>query len=129
MGRWGWQEYLKVKTEDWDHKLSHLVHQTDILAPDEALARYKSPEYAQVLANEMIPWMRNKLNTDNLIDTLFDKCRALETDPMNDNVLDPKYNTIILGALVMRTVATIRDQDLKHLRKLVPDNKCNAQYA
>lgn len=73
--------------------------------------------------------MRNKLGTEALTDRLFDKCRTLETNPTNDYPFDRKYTTIILGNLVMRTGAKIRDRDLKHLRDIVPDITCRAQYA
>lgn len=72
--------------------------------------------------------MRNKLNKHNLADTFFEKCRALENDPKSAE-LDPKYNTIILGALVMRPGAKIREKDLEYLWDLVPDVHCSSQYA
>lgn len=57
-----------------------MVHQTDMLAPPEAAAFYITPEYADKLANETIPWVRQKLDTDNLGDQLFATSRAQEAD-------------------------------------------------
>ncbi|KAJ5459117.1 hypothetical protein N7530_011061 [Penicillium desertorum] len=141
MGRWGWRLFegdqdldvacglvdgLGVNTDSWEHSLSAMVHQTDMLAPPEAAAFYITPEYADKLANETIPWVRQKLDTDNLGDQLFATSRAQEADP-DDIFQENKYRTIILGALMIRAGARIKAADLQHLRDLVPQINCTSR--
>ncbi|CAG8885999.1 unnamed protein product [Penicillium egyptiacum] len=139
MGRWGWRLFegdqdldvactvvdsLGVDTDSWEHSLSAMVHQTDMLAPPEAAAFYSTSEYADKLANEIIPWVRQKLDTDNLGERLFAASRAKETDNLFQ---DSKYRTIILGALMIRAGARINAADLKHLRDLAPQINCTSR--
>lgn len=117
---------LGVNTDSWEHSLSAMVHQTDMLAPPEAAAFYITPEYADKLANKTIPWVRQKLDTDNLGDRLFATSRVQEADP--DDILQRnKYRTIILGALMIRAGARIKAADLQHLRDLVPQINCTSR--
>ncbi|CAG7983037.1 unnamed protein product [Penicillium nalgiovense] len=123
MGRWGWRLFegdqdldvacslvdgLGVNTDSWEHSLSAMVHQTDMLAPPEAAAFYITPEYADKLANETIPWSRPGSGPDDLF-------------------LENKYRTIILGALMIRAGARINAADLQHLRDLVPQINCTSR--
>ncbi|KAF9894816.1 hypothetical protein FE257_004437 [Aspergillus nanangensis] len=142
MGRWGWRlfegdqdldivcelpESLSIQTGEWLHSLSQMVHQTDKLAPHEMREFYKPPEYLAELETEVVPWVRAKLNQDNLGDRLFAASRARESNPSS---LPPnEYKTIILGALMMRAGAKIKSEDLQHLRDLVARINCNARFA
>ena len=114
---------LGVNTDSWEHSLSAMVHQTDMLAPPEAVAVYTTTEYADKLANETIPWVHQKLDTDILGEQLFATSRAEEADP-DDILQENKYRTIILGALMIRAGARINAADLQHLRDLVPQINC-----
>jgi hypothetical protein len=51
-------------------------------------------------------------------DMLFGKYRALERDAKPFEA--PRYRVILFGAIMMRAGAKIRDDDMKHLRELVP---------
>ncbi|EKV15420.1 Zinc finger, MYND-type [Penicillium digitatum] len=142
MGRWGWRLFesdqdldvaialsndnLGITTGHWEHRLSAMVHQTDMLAPQEAVALYSTTEYAYSLANVTIPYVRQKLDTDNLGERMFTASRAMESDP-DDLFQESKYRTIILGALMMRAGARINRADLQHLRDLVPQINCTSR--
>jgi hypothetical protein len=115
---------LGVSDHDWRRSMSAMVHQSDILAPPEAIARYKTPQYADELANVIIPYIRDKLDIENLGDRLFATSKARETD-QHDPREENKYRTIILGALMMRAGAQIKEEDLQHLRDLVPQINCS----
>ncbi|KAF9888851.1 hypothetical protein FE257_008220 [Aspergillus nanangensis] len=143
MGRWGWRLFegdqdldiacalpksLSIKnTGKWLHSLSEMIHQTDKLAPQGAREIYKTQEYVDELANEIVPWVRTKLNTDNLGDRLFAASRARESE--QDAFPPNEYKIIVLGALMMRAGAKIKNEDLQHLRELVPRIHCSAGYA
>ncbi|KAJ5383204.1 hypothetical protein N7517_001115 [Penicillium concentricum] len=141
MGRWGWPSIsglfegdqdldavltltkdLDLKPDSWVYSLSSMIHQTDMLAPAEARALYSTAEYADSLVNVTIP----KLDTDNLGERLFATCRAKENDT-DDFLQQSKYQTIILGALMMRAGARINAADLEHLRDLVPQINCTSR--
>ncbi|KAJ5145487.1 uncharacterized protein N7515_000051 [Penicillium bovifimosum] len=139
MGRWGSRLFkcdedldmafsmateLGVSDRYWKHSMSAMVHQSDILAPPEAKARYQTPEYAVELADVIIPYIRDKLDTDDLGDRLFAASKAQETDE-DDPRQETKYRTIILGALIMRAGAKIKNEDLEHLRALMPQINCS----
>jgi hypothetical protein len=97
-------------------ELSPMVHQTDMLAPVNCREYYRTADYALELDKIV---KRNRIKFDRgLCDKLFDKYRALEKDVKP--FYDPKYVVVLLGALMMRAEAKIRDDDLKHLRELVP---------
>lgn len=103
-----------------------MIHQTDMLAPADAAALYRTPEYADSLATITVPYIRQKLDTDNLGERMFAASRAKEGDP-DDLFQDSKYQTIILGALMMRAGARISAADLQHLRDLVPQINCTSR--
>ncbi|OGM49562.1 hypothetical protein ABOM_001733 [Aspergillus bombycis] len=140
MGRWGWRlfegdqdmdaacslaEPLGFQMDDWEHTMSSMVHQTDMLAGAAARAFYRTEEYKQELESAIVPYVRAKLDTDNLGDRLFAAARAQENNP---TLPSTKYRTIILGALMMRAGARIKPADLQHLRDLIPQIQCNAQF-
>ncbi|KAJ5186413.1 hypothetical protein N7449_011177 [Penicillium cf. viridicatum] len=143
MGRWGWRMFegdqdldvvlsisddtLGIKTGQWEYRLSAMVHQSDMLAPPEAAAVYRTPEYAHELANVIVPYVRQKLDTSNLGERMFAASRAKESDP-DDLFQESKYSTIILGALMMRSGARINAADLQHLRDLVPQINCTSRH-
>ncbi|KAJ5951250.1 uncharacterized protein N7479_009663 [Penicillium vulpinum] len=144
MGRWGWRlfegdqdldavllvtqrvESMGVDIESWEHSLSSMVHQTDMLAPAEAIAIYSTAGYAASLANVTVPYIRKKLDTDKLGERLFAATRAKERVP-EDLFQKAKYSTIIVGALMMRAGACIKEADLQHLRDLVPQINCTSR--
>lgn len=103
-----------------------MVHQSDMLAPPEAAAVYRTAEYAYELANVIVPYVRRKLDTGNLGERMFAACRARETDP-DDLLQESKYRTIIMGALIMRAGASISAADLQHLRDLMPQINCTSR--
>ncbi|OIW22897.1 hypothetical protein CONLIGDRAFT_657872 [Coniochaeta ligniaria NRRL 30616] len=91
-----------------------------MLAPTDARAFYKSDEYGPVL-EATIAENREKLDS-GLGDQLFAKYRATE------NEYGGKYRLILVGALMMRAGAKIKDEDMQHLRDLVPQINCNEGY-
>ena len=121
----GLAERLGFEMDNWEHTMSSMVHQTDMLAGAAAREFYKTEEYKQELENEIVPYIRAKLDTDNLGDRLFAAARTQEN---NQTIPCTKYRTIILGALMMRAGARIRADDLQHLRDLVPQIQCNSQF-
>ncbi|KAJ5494579.1 Zinc finger MYND-type [Penicillium fimorum] len=99
MGRWGWHQYhclfegdqdfdavltltknLGIDGDFWEYSLSAMVHQTDMLAPADVRALYSTAQYANSLANDTIPYIREKFDTDNLGERFFAACRAKEND-------------------------------------------------
>ncbi|KAK7931107.1 hypothetical protein PG985_001819 [Apiospora marii] len=132
MGRWGHRLFegdqdldLACEINDAFGKdrihLSRLIHQTDMMAPMDARLYYKTEEYEAELA-ELVVEFRQKLDA-GFGDQLFDMYRAKEHEYQG------KYRVILVGALVMRTGAKIRDGDLQHLRDLVPEIHCSPRYA
>lgn len=103
-----------------------MVHQSDMLAPPEAAALYRTAEYDHQLANVIVPYIRQKLDTSNLGERMFAACRAKESDP-EDLFQEAKYRTIMMGALMMRAGARINAADLQHLRDLVPQINCTSR--
>ena len=112
---------------DWEYSLSSLIHQTDMLAGNEALQFYKTSEYLEKLKNEIVPYIRSKLDENDFGQTVFAACRTKEDELVY--LQDGKYRTILLGALMMRAGAKIRDEDIQHLRDLVPYIHCSPRYA
>lgn len=118
---------LGFETDDWEHSMSSMVHQTDMLAGEAARAFYRTERYKRELENEIVPYVRAKFDTDNFGDRLFAASRAQENNQSGPSTA--KYRTIILGALMMRAGARIRTEDLLHLKDLVPQIHCNSQVA
>jgi hypothetical protein len=118
---------LCIQTGNWEHTLASMIFQTDMLAPAEARARYRTEEYKNELANEIVPYVRWKLDTKGLGDQLFAAYRAEETKPPGING-NPRYITIIFGALMLRAGAKIKAEDLQHLRDLVPQVNCRPNW-
>ncbi|KAK8124229.1 hypothetical protein PG999_004147 [Apiospora kogelbergensis] len=137
MGRWGHRLFegdhdLDIAIEisdsvDEDLPLSQLVHQTDMLAPNECKTYYQTEEYAVELAEHVIE-LRQKLDASTG-DRLFDFYRAKENESSGLGQGNGKYRVILVGALIMRTGAKIRDSDLQHLRELVPQVHSSPGFA
>lgn len=102
-----------------------MIHQTDMCAPPEAVARYNTDEYKVELAD--LVESRRQLLDPGVGDALMKQYRAKESEL--DGYRDTKYVVIIVGALMMRAGARISDDDLQHLRELVPQINCNAGRA
>ncbi len=115
---------LGVDTTAWDHTPAQTVNQTDMLAPPEARERYKTKKYAKELQEEIVPYVRAKFDTDNLGQRLMDTSRAQEDKDHSHSLTTGEYKTIALGALLMRVGAVIKDDDVQHLRDLVPKVTC-----
>ncbi|KAG8157737.1 hypothetical protein KVR01_012399 [Diaporthe batatas] len=130
MGRWGMRMFegdrdldiaVKINSAlcDSGHKdlnLSAMVHQTDMLAPEEARAFYETDEYKKQL-EATVSDCRTTLDS-GVGDELFRTLRKKESEP------NGKYQVIILGAIMLRAGAVIKDDDLNHLRELVGDVAC-----
>lgn len=117
---------LGINTGQWEYNLSAMVNQSDMLAPPEAAAVYRTAEYADELANVIVPYVRQKLDTGNLGERMLAASRNKESDP-DDLFQESKYRTIIMGALMMRAGARINAADLRHLRDLVPQINCTSR--
>lgn len=129
MGRWGYRlfegdididlasEFNNAfkdtkENEESEINLSHMIHQTDMLAPNAARMYYQTNAYAEEL-KELVEKNRKELDA-GLGNKLLDKFRVMEED-------DPwfgKLRVILLGAIMMRAGAKIRDDDMQHLREL-----------
>lgn len=107
-----------------DLGLSSMIHQTDQVAPEEARNFYKSDEYKDVLLPGIVAQCRQVLDA-GAGDRLMNLYRSRENQPQN--VLDGRYQVIIVGALLMRAGARIRKDDLNHLRELLPLIPCREQ--
>ncbi|KAK6855030.1 hypothetical protein PG990_008678 [Apiospora arundinis] len=137
MGRWGHRLFegdqdLDIASEINDTfedkvPLSHLVFQTDMLAPNYCKVYYQTEAYAAELAQDVVE-MRQKLDA-GLGDKLFDIYRAKQHEGGSFGLGSGKYRLILVGALVMRTGAKIRDSDLQHLRELVPQIHSSPGFA
>ncbi|KAJ5482313.1 hypothetical protein N7475_001125 [Penicillium sp. IBT 31633x] len=139
MGRWGWRLFegdqdldiamtivreLGIQDSDWEHSMSAMVSQTDMLTPPEANDYCKTPEYSHELATIVVPYVRGKLDTNNMGDMLFAISKAKETE---NSFQETRYRTIILGALMLRAGARIREEDRQHLLDLVPQINCTSR--
>lgn len=118
----GMTQTLGFNIDDWPYSLSQMVHQTDMMAPAQAREFYKTTEYLQDLENVIVPSVRAKLDEQNFGAALFHAARARETCEKT------RYETIILGALLMRAGAKIRPHDMQHLRDIVDHVPCHARY-
>ncbi|KKY33154.1 hypothetical protein UCDDA912_g06888 [Diaporthe ampelina] len=130
MGRWGMRLFegdrdidiaLEINTalgdgEDMDLRLSRMVHQTDMCAPPDIRAYYETDEYKKKLEG-VVAESRNKLNC-GVGDQLFQIFRKREHEP------NGKYRVILVGAIMLRAGAMIKDDDLNHLRGLVGEIPC-----
>lgn len=126
MGRWGMRLFEGDRDIDIaldinqafgaDLGLSKIIHQTDMAAGQEIRAYYKTDEYKKQLES-MISDRRELLN-NGIGDALFDLFRKKEHEP------DGKYRVVLVGAIMMRAGATVKDDDFKHLREIVPDIPC-----
>ncbi|KAJ5370427.1 uncharacterized protein N7496_006519 [Penicillium cataractarum] len=115
---------LGVETEEWTHRPAQTVNQTDMLAPQESAARYKTQGYAQELKDEIVPYVRAKLDADNLGECLIAKSKTREGKLDLGSIVSGEYKTIVLGALLMRVGAKINDEDRRLLRGLVSKVVC-----
>lgn len=130
MGRWGMRLFegdrdldiaLEINSafgdsDDKDLNLSEMVHQTDMLAPADARAYYETEKYKKQL--ESIVSDRRATLDSGVGDELFRTFRKREHEP------NGKYRVIIVGAIMMRAGAVIKDDDLGHLRELVGGVTC-----
>lgn len=130
MGRWGMRLFegdqdldLAVEmnhalgdSDDMDLRLSSMIHQTDMCCPEDIKAYYETDEYKKELEG-IISDRRNTLNS-GIGDELFNIFRKRENEP------EGKYRVILVGAIMMRAGAVIKDDDFNHLRELVGDIPC-----
>lgn len=130
MGRWGMRLFegdrdldiaLEINSafgdsDDKDLHLSAMVNQTDMLAPAESKAFYETDEYKKQL--EATVSDRRATLDSGVGNELFRIFRKKENEP------NGKYQVIILGAIMMRAGAMIKNDDLNHLRGLVGDVTC-----
>lgn len=117
-------EELGFETESWKFDIHSIIFQTDRLAPFHIREAYKTSEYVDHLANTIVPHVRRKLDTSNLGESLFAASRAKEKDtPFQES----RYRTIILGALMLRVAARIKEEDRQHLRDLIPHINCRSR--
>lgn len=130
MGRWGMRLFegdrdldiaLEINSafgdsDDKDLNLSAMVNQTDMLAPAESKAFYETDEYKKQL--EATVSDRRATLDSGIGNELFRIFRKKENEP------NGKYQVIILGAIMMRAGAMIKNDDLNHLRGLVGDVTC-----
>lgn len=64
-------ESLGIQTDDWEHSMSSMVHQTDMLADEGTRAFYRTEEYKRELENEIVPYVRANFDIDNFGDRFF----------------------------------------------------------
>ncbi|KAF9879699.1 SMB protein [Colletotrichum karsti] len=93
-----------------DFALSKMVHQTDQMAGPDMLKFYKSDEYRKELKGQVAN-VRKQLDA-GLCDKIFEKYRPLEHEK------DGQFRVILVGALMMRAGAKIKQDDLDHLKEL-----------
>ncbi|KAF6841433.1 MYND finger domain-containing protein [Colletotrichum plurivorum] len=103
-------------------RLTELVHQSDMLAPPESKEYYKTDSYRDVLSHSVLQ-KQAKFNAGNTATKLLEKFRAKQHEP------NGKYRVIIVGALIMRTGATLRETDIQYLRHLTEQVDCKPGYA
>ncbi|KAL2881921.1 hypothetical protein SGCOL_002657 [Colletotrichum sp. CLE4] len=131
MGRWGFR--LFEGDEDLDIvaairetlgdglDLYYLINKTDMLAPVEIREFYQTEEHEQGI-RALVVKIRERLDS-GVGDKLLKKYRALEHKHQG------QYQTIVIGALMMRAGAKIKADDLQHLRDLVPKGPCQYRFA
>ncbi|RAH84656.1 hypothetical protein BO86DRAFT_396906 [Aspergillus japonicus CBS 114.51] len=132
MGRWGWRLFEADRDLDiLGDMLGHTGQSEEawtwtledtILGPD-----YDTPtEVRSKLDNEVLPYVRQRFDTDDLGEQMLVACRAKEGEDMPFN--PTKYTTILMGALIMRAGGQISSESMQHLRALVPQVNCNARF-
>lgn len=92
-----------------------------MLAPPESKDYYKTDSYHNVLS-ELPLHKQAKLNAGNTANKLFDEFRAKQHEPHG------KYRMIIVGTLIIRTGATLRETDIQYLRHLTEQVDCKPGY-
>ncbi|KAK1623603.1 hypothetical protein BDP81DRAFT_484805 [Colletotrichum phormii] len=92
-----------------------------MLAPVETRKFYQTEEYAQILG-DLVVKIRERLDS-GAGEKLLKKYRVLEHKHQG------QYQTIVIGALMMRAGANIKTHDLQHLRDLVPEVPCQYRFA
>ena len=131
MGRWGMRLFegdqdLNIAVEidaalgesdDMSLRLGRMIFQTDPLAPPAAKARYKTEEYLKRELPAIVAEGRATLDC-GIGDELFKIFRARAGD--GDAGGRARYRVVIVGAIMLRAGAKISDDDLRHLRDLVP---------
>ncbi|KAH8757302.1 hypothetical protein F5883DRAFT_428830 [Diaporthe sp. PMI_573] len=85
-------------------------------APPDARAYYETEEYKKKL-QDTVSDRRNTLNS-GVGDELFRIFRKKEHEP------NGKYRVVLVGAIVMRAGAKVKDDDFNHLRELVGQIPC-----
>ncbi|KAK0386643.1 hypothetical protein NLU13_6478 [Sarocladium strictum] len=103
--------------------LSDMVHQTDMMAPQEARDYYQTPDYKFELAST-ITTIRRRLDS-GLGDQIMAKCREKEAESGAMEIWDPRYKTVLAAALIMRAGARIKADHVQHLKDIVPQITCN----
>ena len=130
MGRWGMRLFegdrdldiaLEINTafgnsDERDLGLSRMIHQTDMCAPPDIRVYYETDEYKKKLEG-IVSDCRDTLDF-GVGDKLFKVFRKREDEP------NGKYRVILVGAIMMRAGATIKDDDFNHLRELVDQVPC-----
>ena len=102
-------------------ELSKMVHQTDMCADDDVKEYYQTSEYKEILTKKVED--NRQILDAGVCDELFKKYRAKKDD------FHGEYPVIILGALMMRAGAKIKQDDLNHLRAVVPRIPSRSAYA
>lgn len=102
--------------DDMDLRLSSMIHQTDMCCPHDIRAYYETDEYKKELEG-IVSDRRDTLNS-GVGDQIFEIFRKREHEP------EGKYRVILVGAIMMRAGAVIKDDDFSHLRELVREIPC-----
>lgn len=108
--RMGLEEIQDIKINAYD-----MVTQADASSPHKN-AYYKTDEYKKEL-EDLVSDCRNTLDS-GLGDELLSTYRSMEDE------FHGKYRLILVGAVMMRAGAVIKDDDLNHLREIVPQVWC-----
>lgn len=108
--RMGLEEIQDIKINAYD-----MVTQADASSPHKN-SYYKTDEYKKEL-EDLVSDCRNTLDS-GLGDELLSTYRSMEDE------FHGKYRLILVGAVMMRAGAVIKDDDLNHLREIVPQVWC-----
>ncbi|KAJ3144363.1 hypothetical protein HK101_002716 [Irineochytrium annulatum] len=96
------------------------VFQTDMCAPPECRAYYKTAKYMKEDLPDIIRLVRKELDS-GCGNKLMDHWRKLEGSKEGIGGWgDGKYKLVVLGALTIRVGAQIRDGDLRRLKEIAP---------
>jgi hypothetical protein len=104
-------------------ELSKLVHQSDMLCPEEIRAWYQSSEYQPVLEG-MIKECRKKLDS-GIGSSTFETLVRKASEPTTNN---GDYQIILFGALMMRCGAKMTSAQNGYLERLLPRIPAHAEY-